>query len=128
MPAQDIEPPVGGARRNLVLAVAGEVVDCPYAEDRSSQYGLPRLRAGGAAKAVGALGTRTGAVVLGCCQVKILLGPETNNRFAWEVISPDAAPTDTVPNPVFRVVVDVEGGALYTIETVKPMESHGEPL
>jgi hypothetical protein len=64
----------------------------------------------------------------GCCQVKILLGPETRNRFAWEVISPDAAPTETTPNPVFRVVVDVEGGALYAVDTVKPMQSHGEPL
>jgi hypothetical protein len=61
----------------------------------------------------------------GSFQVNLVLEPMTNHRFAWEVINPDASPTAEAPAPIFRVVIDVEGGEVYAKEVIKPMESHG---
>ena len=63
----------------------------------------------------------------GAYQVGLLFGPATNNRFAWEVVNPDAAPSAEGPDPVLRVVLDVEGGQVYAIERERPMEGHGSP-
>lgn len=57
-------------------------------------------------------------------ETSVLLGPMTHNRFAWEVTSPDANPTAEVPEPIFRVVLDVESGDVYTVERIGPMISH----
>jgi hypothetical protein len=57
-------------------------------------------------------------------ETSVLLGPMTHNRFAWEVTSPDANPTAEVPEPIFRVVLDVESGDVYAVENIGPMMSH----
>jgi hypothetical protein len=54
----------------------------------------------------------------------VLLGPMPHNRFAWEVTSPDANPTAEVPEPIFRVVLDVESGDVYAVEKTGLMISH----
>jgi hypothetical protein len=61
----------------------------------------------------------------GSYQVNLILEPMTSNRFAWEVLNPDASPTAEAPAPIFRVVLDVEGGEVYAKEVIKPIESHG---
>ncbi len=60
-------------------------------------------------------------------EVNVVLDLTTNNRFAWDVISLGAGPTSEVPEPIVRVVLDVEGGEVYTIEGIEPMKSHGSP-
>ena len=63
----------------------------------------------------------------GTHDVGLLFGPATNNRFAWDVVNSDAAPSAEVPQPVLRAVLDVEGGEVYAIERERPMEGHGSP-
>ncbi len=63
----------------------------------------------------------------GTHKVGLLFGPVTNNRFAWEVVNSDAVPSAEVPQPIVRVVLDVEGGEVYAIERERPMEGHGSP-
>jgi hypothetical protein len=63
----------------------------------------------------------------GTYEIGILLGPVTNNRFAWDIVNADTAPSAEVPEPILRIVMDVEGGELYAIERERPMEGHGSP-
>jgi hypothetical protein len=60
----------------------------------------------------------------GSCAVNLVFGPATDNRFAWDVTNPDITPTAEVPEPIFRVVLDVEGGKVYAIEKIVPGIAH----
>lgn len=57
-------------------------------------------------------------------EVSLSFGPTTQNRFAWDVTSPRVSPTSEMPEPIVRLVLDVENGEVYAIERVGPMESH----
>jgi hypothetical protein len=64
------------------------------------------------------------APTAGTYEVNVEFGPATDNRFAWAVISPGIGPTSDVPDPIARVVLDVEGGDVYALGKVAPMMSH----
>ena len=54
----------------------------------------------------------------------VILDATTNNRFAWEVISPGVEPTAETPEPIARVIIDADTGEVYAVETFGPMTSH----
>jgi hypothetical protein len=53
--------------------------------------------------------------------VNLVLDRTTKNRFAWEVISSAVSPDSEVPEPIVRVVLDVERGNVYAVERFGPM-------
>ncbi len=56
--------------------------------------------------------------------VSLSFGPTTQNRFAWDVANPDVSPSGEVPEPVVRIVLDVEDGEVYAMERTGPMKAH----
>jgi hypothetical protein len=59
----------------------------------------------------------------GAYEVNLVFGLFTHNRFAWEVANLEATQGAEAPDPIARVVLDVEGGHVYAIDTGGPMES-----
>lgn len=57
-------------------------------------------------------------------EVSLSLGPTTQNRFAWHVVNPGASATLEAPEPIIRVIVDVEDGEVYAVERIEPMKAH----
>ncbi len=57
-------------------------------------------------------------------EVNLVLDRTTKNRFAWEVISSAVSPTSEVPEPILRIVLDVERGDVYVTERTGPMTGH----
>jgi hypothetical protein len=56
-------------------------------------------------------------------EVNLVLDRTTKNRFAWEVISSAVSPGSELPEPIIRVVLDVERGNVYAVERFGPMTS-----